>query len=113
MIKLVGFKTDAADPGSYFARNRVGDHERTLHHLPVIFDRIQRRHHCIFFAIGIPGKNFHRSFFLKTFPDLFFTVPFIDHVLPAGGVGILEVGHVHVSAGVEGVDQHLAIGRAG
>src|SRR5216117_3512768 len=83
MIKLVGLKTDAADPGSYFARNRVGDHERTLHHLPMILDRVKRRHHGIFFTIRVPSKNFHRSFFLKAFPDLFFTVPLIDHVLPA------------------------------
>ena len=30
-----------------------------------------------------------------------------------GRVGVLEVGHVHVGARVEGVDEHLAIGRAG
>ena len=37
----------------------------------------------------------------------------VDHVLPRWRVGVLEVGHVHVGARVEGVDQHLAIGRAG
>jgi hypothetical protein len=37
----------------------------------------------------------------------------LDHVLPARGVGVLEVGHVHVRARVEGVDEHLAIRRPG
>ena len=37
----------------------------------------------------------------------------LDHVLPGRRVGVLEVGHVHVGARVEGVDQHLALGRAG
>ena len=36
-----------------------------------------------------------------------------EHVLPGRRVGVLEVGHVHVGARVEGVDEHLAIGRAG
>src|SRR5258708_6189880 len=35
------------------------------------------------------------------------------HVLPGRGVRILEVGHVRRRAGVERIDDHLAIGRAG
>ncbi|MNM75117.1 hypothetical protein D3C81_868900 [compost metagenome] len=34
-------------------------------------------------------------------------------VVPVGGVGVLEVGHVAVSARVEGVDHHLGFDRAG
>ena len=37
----------------------------------------------------------------------------LDHVLPGRRVGVLEVGHVHVRARVERVDEHLALGRAG
>src|SRR5574343_558528 len=37
----------------------------------------------------------------------------LDLVVPVRGVGILEVGHVGVSAGVEGVDDHLGFDRAG
>ena len=33
-----------------------------------------------------------------------------DHVGPGRGVGVLEVGHEHSGARVEGVDQHLAVG---
>ena len=36
-----------------------------------------------------------------------------EHVLPGRGVGVLEVGHEHPGPGVEGVDQHLAVGRPG
>ena len=38
--------------------------------------------------------------------------PSID-VLPQRGVGVLEVGEPHLRAGVERVDGHLAVGRAG
>ncbi len=34
-------------------------------------------------------------------------------VVPVGGVGVLEVGHVAVRAGVERVDDHLGFDRAG
>ncbi len=37
----------------------------------------------------------------------------VDHVVPRGGVGVLEVDHEDVGAGVEGVDEHLGLGRAG
>ena len=37
----------------------------------------------------------------------------LDHVLPGRRVGVLEVGHVDVRARVEGVDEHLALGRPG
>ena len=32
---------------------------------------------------------------------------------PGGGVGVFEIGHEDAGAGVEGVDDHLAVGRAG
>ena len=35
------------------------------------------------------------------------------HVVPGGGVGVLEVGHEDPRARVEGVDHHLALDRAG
>ena len=34
-------------------------------------------------------------------------------VVPGGGGGVLEIGHEHVGARVEGVDDHLAIDGAG
>ena len=37
----------------------------------------------------------------------------LDLVEPVRAVGILEVGHVGVGARVEGVDDHLALDRAG
>src|SRR6185437_1250784 len=37
----------------------------------------------------------------------------LDHVGPGGRAGVLEVGHEHLRAGVEGVDDHLAVGRTG
>jgi hypothetical protein len=37
----------------------------------------------------------------------------LDLVVPVRGVGVLEVGHVGVGAGVEGVDDHLGFDRAG
>ena len=36
-----------------------------------------------------------------------------DHVLPGGGVGVLEVGHEPAGAGVQRVDDHLAVGGPG
>jgi hypothetical protein len=36
-----------------------------------------------------------------------------DLVAPRGGVGVLEVGHEALGAAVEGVDDELAVGRAG
>ena len=36
-----------------------------------------------------------------------------DHVLPGGREGILEVAHEDLRPGVEGVDHHLALHRAG
>lgn len=44
----------------------------------------------------------------------FFEVDLADDlVLPRGRVRILEVGHVRIRAGVERVDDHLALDRAG
>ena len=37
----------------------------------------------------------------------------LDHVAPRRRIGVLEVGHEAVGAGVERVDRHLALGRAG
>ena len=37
----------------------------------------------------------------------------LHHVVPGGGAGVLEVGHEHAGAGVQGVDHHLALGRPG
>ena len=37
----------------------------------------------------------------------------VDHVVPGGGVGVLEVRHEAVGARVERVDRHLAVGGAG
>ena len=37
----------------------------------------------------------------------------LDHVVPAWGVGVLEVGQPDPGARVEGVDRHLAVGRTG
>ena len=37
----------------------------------------------------------------------------VDHVVPGRGVGVLEVRHEPVGAGIQGVDRHLAIGRPG
>ena len=37
----------------------------------------------------------------------------VDHVSPGRRVGVLEVGHEHLRPAVQGVDDHLAIGRAG
>jgi hypothetical protein len=37
----------------------------------------------------------------------------LDLVVPLRAVGVLEVGHVGISAGVEGVDDHLGFDRAG
>jgi hypothetical protein len=37
----------------------------------------------------------------------------LDHVFPGGRVGVFEVGHEDVGAGIEGVDHHLAVGGAG
>ena len=37
----------------------------------------------------------------------------LDGVLPGGRVGVLEVGHEHLRARVERVDDHLAVDRAG
>jgi len=34
-------------------------------------------------------------------------------VFPCGGVGVLEIGHEDIGAGVEGVDHHLPVDRAG
>ncbi len=34
-------------------------------------------------------------------------------VLPGGGVGVFEIGHEDVGAGIEGVDDHLAVDGAG
>src|SRR3954463_8104922 len=36
-----------------------------------------------------------------------------DHVPPRWRIRVLEVGHEHLRAGVQGVDDHLAIGRSG
>src|SRR5262249_44813000 len=37
----------------------------------------------------------------------------LDHVRPRRRVGVLEVGHEAAGPGVEGVDHHLAVDRAG
>jgi hypothetical protein len=37
----------------------------------------------------------------------------LDLVVPLRAVGVLEVGHVGIGAGVEGVDDHLGFDRAG
>ncbi len=36
-----------------------------------------------------------------------------DHVVPQRRVGVLEVGQPHLGAGVQRVDRHLLVGRAG
>src|SRR5262249_11299819 len=36
-----------------------------------------------------------------------------NHVVPRGRIGVFEIGHEHLRAGVERVDYHLAIGRSG
>ena len=37
----------------------------------------------------------------------------LDHVGPGRRVGVLEVGHEHLGPAVQGVDDHLAVGRTG
>jgi hypothetical protein len=37
----------------------------------------------------------------------------VDHVVPSRAVGVLEVGHEGRRPAIQGVDDHLAIGRAG
>ncbi len=37
----------------------------------------------------------------------------LDHIVPGGGVRVLEIGHEHVGAGIERVDDHLAVGGPG
>ena len=37
----------------------------------------------------------------------------IDDVVPGGRVGVLQVGHEDLGAGVERVDHHLAVARTG
>ncbi|HWC98645.1 MAG TPA: hypothetical protein VG456_17920 [Candidatus Sulfopaludibacter sp.] len=37
----------------------------------------------------------------------------LDHVLPGGRVGVFEVGHENAGAGIQRVDDHLAIHRTG
>jgi len=37
----------------------------------------------------------------------------VDHVVPGGGGGIFEIGHERVGAGIERVDDHLGVDRAG
>ena len=37
----------------------------------------------------------------------------LDHVVPGGRVGILEISHEHARPAIERVDHHLAVGRAG
>ncbi len=37
----------------------------------------------------------------------------VDHVVPGRRVGVLEIGHEHARPAIEGVDHHLAVGRAG
>ncbi len=37
----------------------------------------------------------------------------LDGRRPGGGVGVFEVGHIDAGPGVEGVDDHLAVDRAG
>ena len=36
-----------------------------------------------------------------------------DHVARGGRVGVFEIRHEHVRAGIQGVDDHLAVGGAG
>ena len=37
----------------------------------------------------------------------------VDHVVPGRGRGVLKVGHVGPDVGVEGIHDHLTVGRAG
>jgi len=37
----------------------------------------------------------------------------LDQVRPGGGGGVLEIGHEHLGAGIERIDDHLAVGGAG
>ena len=37
----------------------------------------------------------------------------VEHVVPGWGTRILKVGHEHPRAGVQGINHHLALGRAG
>ncbi len=37
----------------------------------------------------------------------------LDHVRPVRSVGVLEIGEPHLGAGVERIDGHLRVGRAG
>src|SRR5262245_11308648 len=37
----------------------------------------------------------------------------LDAVFPCGGIGVLEIGHEDTRAGIERVDDHLAVHRTG
>ena len=90
------------------SRNRLAaDHKMLLDQVPSTRANHQRRDRriqlvCFAFRTRVLDGAPHRIAHVHLARDV---------VVPSGGVGILEIRHEHVGAGIQGVDHHLAVHR--